>query len=693
MSYDVPSEFPALPTLGTSAWAPREILGGDAEPEVLVGAQHYLWGYGCRRRLLCQRHLQPPTVVGGPTQILETTGEVQAGRTSHGGGRPELYAYLDYEGGTVTVEVYDTGGSLLASATSSASTPRAQATLSLSGVTATSVVVKVLLTQVGGSGAKLHGVQVYEAPILAADLAVVGDFVPRDASVVDAGRSWNARETEAAYVNLSECNQRRTPSCACALHLDRPINLASLEERVLEFVVPLYPELRYLRWTLGHKISQAAVSLRWSLVWAGGSSEPTDWTSYATTGGSYTTETDVLDLYPALRAGVEVCVVRLHVLSALDTASKTIGAFAGTPALDRLGVTLSSNVTTLFPGVDALFAAMIEFESALGSSLPTAQRLELLRYSGAEVIWYPALDSDEATTLAATAGRVQITPLGRLDLRSLELEWQHGTPYQGAPPRFPWEDPDTARLALTSARGLSAQAHQQLYGAAALLASSRAPVLGVGWLPWQYPTSGGYAQLRVQGYIQLAWTSGLTGWSDLAAWVFDTPDQVEYLGDILTRRALTVGALLFATGQRIGSFALEVRLLWRTEGGTTRATGEASSLTLPVEGERWSYSQQVFALQRLVASGASVIEFGPKAVNTLQPLMPPLSASLLHRLVRLTLADVDAGHSAGGVLALQVRPAQTLQQADFGASGSVWIYHQSSYCQPLRGAGLLDVAV
>jgi len=59
--------------------------------------------------------------------------------------------------------------------------------------------------------------------------------------------------------------------------------------------------------------------------------------------------------------------------------------------------------------------------------------------------------------------------------------------------------------------------------------------------------------------------------------------------------------------------------------------------------------------------------------------------------VFITLADLDAGHSAGDVLALQVRPEQNLPTNAVGGTFT-YVYLQGAYLCPLRGAAVLDGA-
>jgi hypothetical protein len=672
MGYLIPAQFLVEDNRGAQTFALGQRIGRGDEIQGLVERGLHLWAYLCRRRILSHRPAAAFTTTGADT-VCE--GLAKIGTLRYNTSTNDLTAYVDFGGGTVAVTVYDqTFTTAYASLTSTSGT-RTQVALNFTGITAQTVGVRVTLTATTPT-ATLYGVEVAENQIIGSDLVVSGDFVPVDESFYADGNSLNALLTRRIVNNTTQANVTRTPMGAEALDPDRPLVLTSLEEQVLERVIPLHPELRSLQVKLRYLCDEASVSVRWSVAWDGGQSEPSSWDTLTTTAGAYDLYAATVNLAPALDAGRGTARLRLHFLSAQNTGGKVYAALAVGTTLAARKVTLAAPLSSYYTTASATSGAKIELETGGGVGVDSTgdgvrQLLWWENGGGNRLYFYPPIPDAEVAELAPQVGRLAVTPLGRLQVRAWYIEYTHGTPYAGRGARFPWQDAAAARHAITSGRGPKAPSFALLYGAQEYLFQSRVPLHSWGAQPHIQPS--GYAKLRGQSFAQLTY-SARTTWKTLALWVVGEGDDFDQGGTIYERRAIELVAQLFCTGWHIQGFRIEARVLWESEGGTVYVTSGTQLVDLSNAPPN-TYTREVFT----EPDGASF----PGARNLkAQGCGMPLREWGRMSYLRAQLRDLDNAHATGRVLRLQVRADQTLGEGDFGHKNGVFIYLNSAFVRP-----------
>lgn len=678
MAYIVPGDFGALENRGSQVFAQGLRMGKQGEIADLIERAHHLWAGVCRRRLLSLRPTDAYSASGSPVTVLEGLAKIGTARYGYASALVDvLEVYFDWEGGSVDVEVYDnTFTTLHQTVSSGTSTPRAQVSGAIPDIPDQEVGLRVILTPGVGTG-KLYGVEVWEAAIPAASLTASGDFIPLDETAYDDGASYHAMLSKRIAENTFAANETRTAEAVEVVPRAAPLTLTSLTEMVAERVIPLSPEMAQVTVTLWYLCEEASVQVRWSLAWDGGQGEPSAWETITTTGGAYAKYTKTLSLRAALEAGKGSARLRLHYISAQNTGGKVYGPLAGSTTLGARKVNLALALTSYWAGADAVSGAKVDFETGGGVAVDSSGDgvRQMLRWESGSpygLYFYPPVPDAEVSALSVSVGRLAITPLGRLRVRSWGVEFIHGTPYAGRGPRFPWEDPQTAWYALTTGRGLVGPSFQSLYLAQEALFLGRVPIYGWGAQPWTRPS--GYAELRGHGFVQLTF-GAISTWKTLASWVVGEGDSYILGGSPMTRRALEMIAQMFCTGWFIEGFRVEARLVWATEGGTTWATGASQAVDLDVAPVS-SFIREVFT----EPDGASYP--GAKYVKALGCGLPAQEWARMSYF-KATLRDLVAGHTAGRVLRLEVRPAQDLQEGDFGHKHGVFVYYNSGFVRPM----------
>lgn len=687
MGYLIPAQFVVEPNKGGQVFALGRRINQDDEAQALITRGHHLWAYLCRRRVLSYRPASPFTTTGGDIAV-EGLGQISTKR--YNTSFYDLTAYVDFGGGTVAVTIYDqTFTTAYASLTHTSGT-RTQVALNFTGITSQTVGVRVSITATTPT-ATVYGAELVENPVIGSDLAVSGEFVPVDETFYAGGRSLNALLTRRIIKNTTESGRSRTPLGAEALDPDRPLVLASLTEMVAERVIPLHPELRSLTVKMRYKCNEAAVKVRWSVAWDGGHSEPSAWETISTTGGSWALYVGSVSLAPALEAGKSLARLRMHFASESNTGGKVYGPLAVAANLEARSVNLALPLASYYTGADEVSAARLEFETGAGVAVSSSGDgvRQLLRWEngdGNALHFYPPIPDAEVALLAPQVGRVAITPLGRILVGAWYVKFSHGTPYAGAGARFPWEDSASAHYALTTGRSPGAPQFASLYSAQEHLWQSRVPLYGWGAQPHTHPS--GYAALRGMGFVQLTWSAfngSPDAWYTLASWVVGEGDEFELDGATKTRQALEVVAQLLCTGWFIEGFRVQARLVWETEGGVSWVTGAAQLIDLSNAPPN-TFPREVFT------EPATASYPGAHYLKTLGCGMPAQDWGRASYF-KATLRDLTAGHTAGRVLRLEVRPDRGLQEGDFGHSSGVFVYYNSGFARPLPNQSWPQVGV
>lgn len=333
----------------------------------------------------------------------------------------------------------------------------------------------------------------------------------------------------------------------------------------------LSAEARYLVMKFGVRVHHAEVSVSWIGSLGDGRWEelaaPVVYAPSATV--QYYEAT--LDMLPLQRRGGGLVAVGMVVRSHEST-SKFPDLLGTNPNKDQeiRYLTINTSITTLNPSHATVDPYRLDLED--GSGTPTGWSTQVTRASGTLLHVWPPLP-DEAW---AYAGRLTLTLLGRLDLYSMHAREVYGTPFAEGR-RFPWEDPERIKAALSPGSAPNARTLRTLYSAGQQLFSDRGTIHSWGPRPFSKVTSTS-EERRPWSSANLFlgnWAAGAGTEEALWSGRCNEYGESSYTGPsgVVNRGALDVTAILAPRqGPQLAPFDVTARLRTYQAGGVPNNT-------------------------------------------------------------------------------------------------------------------------